>query len=124
MKNLLITLTTLSCLSKAIATWQYLSRPDLAIPKLDITINEKGQAPGYLFVAPFTGSPVEDEYHPPLQPSAYILRSDGDLIFSAFANYLPGWVSNFQKADERHLLALSGKHSASRGHGHQLISVC
>lgn len=55
----------LSTIGLTAAEWRYLSRPDLHIPRLEVTQNTGKTADGLLFVAPFTGSPVEDEEHPP-----------------------------------------------------------
>ncbi|TIB99773.1 hypothetical protein E3Q18_01398 [Wallemia mellicola] len=116
----------LSTIGLTAAEWRYLSRPDLHIPRLEVTQNTGKTADGLLFVAPFTGSPVEDEEHPPHQPSAYILREDGDLVWSGFASYYSGWLANFQKAEYQGqdvLLAFEGKHNSAHGHGHGLLKV-
>ncbi|KAK4171080.1 Arylsulfotransferase [Triangularia setosa] len=75
---------------------QYRSRPDLAPPKLSITIpsNRDKAAPGYLFVTPcalFDPAPNSG----PEQPGAHIFRDDGDLVWSSLG-YLGGWTANFQ----------------------------
>lgn len=78
----------------AASGWQYRSRPDLSSPRLNITIGANdGVAPGYIFVTPYPsfepGKAVLE------QPTAYIFREDGDLVWSGLG-YLSGWVGNFR----------------------------
>ena len=87
------------------ADWQYKSRPDLAPPRLNITIPANttnkdgvGVEKGYLFMAPFAGYPdTPTEQHGPRQAAPYIYRDDGDLVWSGYGYYkhlghqLPGW---------------------------------
>lgn len=67
------------------ADWQFRSRPDLAPPRLNITIPATDLVEkGYIFVAPFEG--YRDAWrHGPLQPGPYIFRDNGDLVWSGFS---------------------------------------
>ncbi|KAJ0307950.1 hypothetical protein COL516b_003925 [Colletotrichum fioriniae] len=76
------------------ADWQFRSRPDLAPPRLNITIpagNSGGK--GFIFVAPYAG--FEQGNSGPNQPGAYIFRDDGELVWSSIG-YYAGWVANFR----------------------------
>jgi hypothetical protein len=79
--------------------WQFKSRPDLAPPRLNITIPAAPDADkGYLFVAPFAGLPDKQaEMHGPRQAAPYIFRDNGDLVWSGYG-YYSIWATNFQKA--------------------------
>ncbi|CEL07728.1 hypothetical protein ASPCAL10883 [Aspergillus calidoustus] len=73
--------------------WQYLTRPDLSPPILNITIPAApSTSPDYIFLTATPG------FYPtstgPTQPGAYIFRSSGDLVWSGLG-YLPGYVANF-----------------------------
>lgn len=79
--------------SVALADWQYLSRPDLSPPKLNITVPAHSSVePGYLFIAQYPG--FEEGSAGPEQPGAYIFRDDGDLVWSSLG-YLAGWIADF-----------------------------
>lgn len=88
----------LAFIQAAAADWQFRSRSDLAVPRLNITIPAAhGVEKGYLFIAPFAG--LQDtayEQHGPRQAGPYIFRDDGDLIWSAYG-YYSIWSTNFQK---------------------------
>lgn len=89
-KNLLWLSAILQCTS---ADWQYLSRPDLSPPRLNITVPASLRTePGYIFVAPTAGF-VEGSVGPE-QPAAYIFRDDGELVWSGLG-YLAGYVADF-----------------------------
>ncbi|KAL2793341.1 ASST-domain-containing protein [Aspergillus keveii] len=80
-------------LTLANSNWQYLTRPDLVPPVLNITIPaHPSTSPDYIFITATPG------FYPtstgPTQPGAYIFRSDGDLVWSGLG-YLPGYVANF-----------------------------
>ncbi|KAJ5107414.1 hypothetical protein N7456_004089 [Penicillium angulare] len=82
-----------SVIGLASADWQFLSRPDLAPPKLNITVPASLQTEsGYIFLSPkaagFEGSVG------PEQPAPYIFRDDGDLIWSGVGYYC-GYVIDF-----------------------------
>ncbi|KAL3461641.1 ASST-domain-containing protein [Aspergillus heterothallicus] len=83
---------TLASLTQA---WPYLSRPDLTPPKLNITIPyppSNSNPSEYIFIAPYSG--FSESSSGPTQPGAYILRPDGDLVWSGIG-YLAGYVANF-----------------------------
>ncbi|KAE8377965.1 ASST-domain-containing protein [Aspergillus bertholletiae] len=66
---------------------QYRSRPDLTVPKLNITVPAPdANGTEYVFVAPYADATQ--------QPSAYIYRKDGDLVWSG-VGYYAGFVANF-----------------------------
>ncbi|GKT60258.1 secreted protein [Colletotrichum tofieldiae] len=112
----------------AVADWQFRSRPDLAPPRLNITIPAAPSAvePGYLFVAPFAGLPdTPTAQYGPRQAGPYILRDDGDLVWSGYAIYSI-WATNFQAARWRGrdvLFSFEGDHNAGYGHGHGHITI-
>ncbi|PWN18511.1 hypothetical protein BCV69DRAFT_288493 [Microstroma glucosiphilum] len=104
------------------ASWQLLSRPDLQVPRLNITHPAQAglTAPGYFFIAPFAGG-SDQEKHGPLQPGPYIFDDQGQLVWSGFAQYFSIWTVNLQTTTyhgEPALLAFQGKHNAAHGHGH------
>ncbi|KAK1657704.1 ASST-domain-containing protein [Colletotrichum godetiae] len=76
------------------ADWQFRSRPDLAPPRLNITVPAANSVEkGFIFVAPYAG--FEDGNSGPNQPGAYIFRDDGELVWSGIG-YYAGWVANFR----------------------------
>ncbi|KFA56330.1 hypothetical protein S40293_09256 [Stachybotrys chartarum IBT 40293] len=76
------------------ADWQYHSRPDLAPPRLNITIPAADDvSPGYIFVGPYPG--FDGVRVGPEQATGYIFTNDGDLVWSSLG-YYAGWVGNFQ----------------------------
>ncbi|KAJ5140140.1 hypothetical protein N7448_003548 [Penicillium atrosanguineum] len=80
----------LQCVS---ADWQYLSRPDLSPPKLNITVPASSRVEsGYIFVTPTTGF-IEGSVGPE-QPGAYIFRNDGELVWSGLG-YVAGFAGDF-----------------------------
>ncbi|KAK9775048.1 putative ASST-domain-containing protein [Seiridium cardinale] len=108
------------------ADWQFRSRPDLAPPRLNITIPAtKDVEKGYLFLAPFAGFPdTPTEQHGPRQASPYIFRDDGDLVWSGYGIYSI-WATNFQAGrwDGKDVLfSFEGDHNPSYGHGHGHIT--
>ncbi|KAF3013789.1 hypothetical protein E8E14_010851 [Neopestalotiopsis sp. 37M] len=110
----------------AYADWQFRSRPDLAPPRLNITIPAtKDVESGYLFLAPFAGLPDTPwEQHGPRQAGAYIIRDDGDLVWSGYGIYSI-WTTNFQKArwnGKDVLFTFEGDHNPGYGHGHGHIT--
>ncbi|KAF2016951.1 hypothetical protein BU24DRAFT_419992 [Aaosphaeria arxii CBS 175.79] len=111
-----------SVLQLAAADWQYKSRTDLAIPRLNITIPAADNVEqGFLFVAPFAGYPdTAFEQHGPRQAGPYIFRDNGDLIWSGYGIYSI-WSTNFQAAKWKGrdvLFSFEGDHNAGYGHGH------
>jgi hypothetical protein len=119
----LVSLTAVSFSYLAAADWQFQSRPDLAPPRLNITIPAtKDVEKGYIFVAPFAGFPdsVETGSHGPRQAAPYIFRDDGELVWSGYG-YYSIWATNFQKArwNGRDILfCFEGDHNPGYGHGH------
>lgn len=105
--------------------WQYRSRPDLAPPKLNITIlPNEDVSPGYLFLAPFSGYADIDTFHGPRQAAPYIYSSDGELVWSGFS-YFSIWATNFQAGKvkgEDVLFSFEGSHNPRYGHGHGHIT--
>lgn len=102
------------------ADWRYKSRPDLAPPRLNITIPAtKNVESGFIFVAPFSGYP-EGTHHGPLQAAPYIFTDTGDLVWSGFT-YFSIWATNFQASRYKGkdvLFSFEGSHNAAYGHGH------
>src|ERR1700712_5646223 len=118
--GLLTLASTLNLIPIVSADWQYKSRPDLAPPKLNITISAtKDVEAGYIFIAPFSGFP-EGTRHGPLQAAPYIFTDSGDLVWSGFT-YFSIWATNFQAARYKGkdiLFCFEGSHNAAYGHGH------
>jgi hypothetical protein len=113
-------LAALTLCNIVVADGTYRSRPDLAPPRLNITMPCDGRCEeGYLFIAPFTGhaDPVD---HGPLQGAPYILTDAGDLVWSGFT-YFSIWAGNFQAArwkGQDVLFSFEGAHNSLHGHGH------
>lgn len=126
MRNLSLVVLGFTALARVQASWQFLSRPDLSTPVLNITqLDADKVAPGYLFVAPFAGG-SDHEKHSPLQPGPYIYTSQGDLVWTGFAQYFSIWTVNLQKTKFKGkdaLFAFQGKHNAAHGHGHGHIKI-
>lgn len=101
------------------ADWQFRSRPDLAPPRLNITISATSDvSPGYIFVGPYPG--FEGARAGPEQPAAYIFKNNGDLVWSSLG-YFAGWVGNFQAAKYQGkpvLQAFQGNLDSFHGHGY------
>ncbi|KAK4450189.1 ASST-domain-containing protein [Podospora aff. communis PSN243] len=110
----------------ASADWQFRSRPDLAPPRLNITISAtKDAEKGYLFIAPFAGYPdTPTEQHGPRQAGPYIFRDNGDLVWCGYGIYSI-WATNFQAGRWKSkdvLYSFEGDHNAGYGHGHGHIT--
>ena len=72
---------------------QFLSRPDLSPPKLNITTPASSDTEtGYLFITAAIGD-IPGSIGPD-QPGAYIFQDDGELVWSG-VGYFAGWVANF-----------------------------
>ena len=107
------------------ADWTFRSRPDLAPPRLNITIPATAKVEqGYRFIAPFEG--YHDVWrHGPLQPGPYIFRDNGDLVWSGFSIFSI-WAANFQAArwnGKDILFSFEGAHNPGYGHGHGHITI-
>ncbi|KAJ3460333.1 hypothetical protein MRS44_011200 [Fusarium solani] len=103
--------------SFAAADWQYRSRPDLAVPRLNITVpaDRDSVEKGYIFVTPYEG--FASGHQGPVQPGAYIFRDDGELVWSGLG-YHSGWVANFVPdtwKGETYLRAFQGKLDGTHG---------
>ncbi|KAI8277221.1 hypothetical protein K4K60_007122 [Colletotrichum sp. SAR11_57] len=85
----------LSLASLAAADWRFRSRPELAAPRLNITVpaDRRAVEKGFIFVAPYEG--FEEGHSGPVQPGAYIFRDDGELVWSGIGHH-SGWVANFR----------------------------
>lgn len=118
-------LETIACTAALLpltaADWQFKSRTDLAPPRLNITIPAtKDVEKGYLFIAPFPGQWAEPQFHGPRQEAPYIVRDDGELVWSGYT-YFSIWAANFQKArwnGQDVLFSFEGDHNPAYGHGH------
>ncbi|KAJ5817424.1 hypothetical protein N7447_009657 [Penicillium robsamsonii] len=121
MKLLEAVACTVALLPLAAADWQFKSRTDLAPPRLNITIPAtKDVEKGYLFIAPFPGQWAEPQFHGPRQEAPYIVRDDGELVWSGYT-YFSIWATNFQKArwnGRDVLFSFEGDHNPAYGHGH------
>jgi hypothetical protein len=108
-----------TCLGLAQADWQYRSRPDLAPPRLNVTIPATDKVnPGYVFVGPYPG--FDGVRAGPEQPAAYIFTNDGDLVWSSLG-YFSGWIGNFQVVTyqgKKVLQAFQGALDSFHGHGY------
>ncbi|KAK3623251.1 hypothetical protein LTR56_021731 [Elasticomyces elasticus] len=107
--------------------FQYRSRPDLSPPRLNITLHAtKDVGTGYLFVAPFAGLPdTPHVQHGPRQAGPYILRDDGDLVWSGYG-YYSIWATNFQVVQwqgQDVLACFEGDHNPNYGHGHGHVTL-
>lgn len=106
------------------ADWQYRSRPDLAPPRLNITIPANNTSDGYLFLAPFSGFADIGVSHGPRQAAPYIFTDKGELVWSGFS-YYSIWATNFQAGKvngEDVLFCFEGSHNPGYGHGHGHIT--
>ncbi|KAK1633223.1 ASST-domain-containing protein [Colletotrichum phormii] len=87
-------MTVGALVSPITADWQFRSRPDLAPPRLNITIPAADSVEkGFIFVAPYAG--FEEGNSGLNQPGAYIFRDDGELVWSSIG-YYAGWLANFR----------------------------
>ncbi|EEU43769.1 uncharacterized protein NECHADRAFT_95070 [Fusarium vanettenii 77-13-4] len=103
--------------SFAAADWQYRSRPDLAVPRLNITVpaDRDSAEKGYIFITLYEG--FADGHKGPVQPGAYIFRDNGELVWSGLG-YHSGWVANFVPDTwngQTYLRAFQGKLDGTHG---------
>lgn len=122
MKVLEVFACAIALVPSVAADWQFKSRPDLAPPRLNITIPATNSPveKGYLFVAPFPGQWVDPQLHGPRQEGPYIFRDDGELVWSGYT-YFSIWAANFQAArwkGQDVLFSFEGDHNPAYGHGH------
>ena len=122
MKRFFCSMALTAGLPPAMADWQFKSRPDLAPPRLNITIPASDQVEnGYLFLAPFAGiADTATEQYGPRQAAPYIFRDNGDLVWSGYG-YFSIWATNFQAGHwngKDVLFSFEGDHNAGYGHGH------
>ncbi|CDH16890.1 uncharacterized protein ZBAI_08678 [Zygosaccharomyces bailii ISA1307] len=119
--SLVLQLSLVALLATAtLADWQFKTRPDLSVPRLNITIpaNENTSS-GYIFVAPFSGY-ADNTNHGPRQAAPYIFTDKGELVWSGFS-YFSIWATNFQYGKVNggdFLFSFEGSHNPAYGHGH------
>lgn len=68
----------------------------------------------------FPGQWAEPQFHGPRQEAPYIVRDDGELVWSGYT-YFSIWAANFQKArwnGQDVLFGFEGDHNPAYGHGH------
>lgn len=107
------------------ADWQFRSRPDLSPPRLNITVpaDQDAVEKGYIFVFAYPG--FVPGFKGPAQPAPYILRDDGELVWSGLG-YISGWGAHFRPGEylgQKVLFAFQGQMSAQQGimHGNHVI---
>lgn len=105
--------------SVATANFQFRSRPEFSVPRLNITVPADPSAvgKGLIFIAPYGG--FGEGHHGPVQPGAYIFRDDGELVWSG-VGYHAGWVANFRPDTwngETYLRAFQGRLDGGHGRG-------
>ncbi|KAJ5814583.1 hypothetical protein N7474_006360 [Penicillium riverlandense] len=102
------------------ANLAYKSRPDLAVPILNITIPATNEAwDGLIFYTPESIYP-DDTNHGPAQSGPYIYTDKGELVWTGFGFVGPR-SENFQVHTYRGQQVLSifeGSHNSPMGHGH------
>ncbi|KAJ6036352.1 hypothetical protein N7540_000631 [Penicillium herquei] len=102
-------------LESAFTDCQYLSRPDLSPPKLNITVPAlSGTESGFIFVAPKKAAELYESLA--MQAAPYIYRDDGELVWSGMGYYC-GYVINFGVMEfngEPALRAFQGSMDGSR----------
>jgi hypothetical protein len=91
----------------------YLSRPDLRVPALNVTIQD-GYSEGYIFIAPFDNT----------QTAPYIFDKKGNLIWSGYGstgsgNYHSVKVCTYNGED--HLCMFQGNQHEGYAFGHGII---
>lgn len=110
-----IILGSLACV--AANEFQFFSRPELVVPRLNITVAADRNAveKGLIFVAPYAG--FSQGSYGPVQPGAYIFRDDGEVVWSG-VGYHAGWVANFRPDNwngKPYLRAFQGSLDAPHG---------
>ncbi|KAH6660662.1 ASST-domain-containing protein [Truncatella angustata] len=109
-------LASLMLMHECTADRTYRTRPDLAPPRLNITIPASPDVEqGYLFIAPYSWS---EEGTP--QSGPYIVDNTGELVWSGYGYFNP-ITANFQPAKwegQDVLFGYEGTLNRLRGHGH------
>ncbi|KAJ5690235.1 hypothetical protein N7462_004627 [Penicillium macrosclerotiorum] len=107
------------------ANLAYKSRPDLAVPVLNITIPAtKEVADGLIFYTP-ESIYADNTGHGPAQSGPYIFTDKGELVWSGFG-YIGPRSENFQVHTYRGHQVLSifeGSHNSPMGHGHGRTTI-
>ncbi|KAJ5912359.1 hypothetical protein N7504_001242 [Penicillium tannophilum] len=107
------------------ANLAYKSRPDLAVPVLNITIPATNDtAEGLIFYTP-ESTYADDTGHGPAQSGPYIFTDKGELVWSGFG-YVGPRSENFQVHTYRGQQVLGifeGSHNSPMGHGHGHTSI-
>jgi hypothetical protein len=104
---------------------QFKSRPDLAPPKLRITVhNPDLVSDGYLFLTPRAPLNRGEQPHD-AQSGAYIFTTTGDVVWSGYT-FFGSPAFNFQAAKyqgEDVIYAFQGAFNPDFGHGHGWIRI-
>lgn len=116
------TLSFAVCVSANLA---YKSRPDLAVPVLNITIPSSSDAvDGLIFYTP-ESTYADNTNHGPAQSGPYIFTDKGELVWSGFG-FIGPRSENFQVHTYRGQKVLSifeGSHNSPMGHGHGRTTI-
>ncbi|KAJ5088536.1 hypothetical protein N7456_012152 [Penicillium angulare] len=119
-RSLYLQLSALLLTGFASANLAYKSRPDLAVPVLNITIPATNETdPGLIFYTP-ESTYADNTGHGPAQSGPYIYTDKGELVWSGFGFVGPR-SENFQVHTYRGKQVLSifeGSHNSPMGHGH------
>lgn len=111
-----------TCVSANLA---YKSRPDLAVPVLNITIPATNEAAdGLIFYTP-ESTYADNTNHGPAQSGPYIFTDKGELVWSGFG-FIGPRSENFQVHTYRGQKVLSifeGSHNSPMGHGHGRTTI-
>lgn len=120
MKTSAVAWVCMGLVSYISADGQFVSRPDLSPPRLNITIPAtEDVGDGHIFVCPYGGFKSGTGFDGPEQPACYIFRDDGDLVWSSLG-HLSGWAANIQARSFRGKPAITvyqGAIDGFRGHG-------
>lgn len=116
---------TFSFAACASANLAYMSRPDLAVPVLNITIPATSSAAdGLIFYTP-ESTFADNTNHGPAQSCPYIFTDKGELVWSGFG-FIGPRSENFQVHTYRGQQVLSifeGTHNSPMGHGHGRTTI-
>jgi hypothetical protein len=121
----LLYIGTFSFAACASANLAYKSRPDLAVPVLNITIPATSDvADGLIFYTP-ESTFADNTNHGPAQSGPYIFTDKGELVWSGFG-FIGPRSENFQVHTYRGQKVLSifeGSHNSPMGHGHGRTTI-